>query len=121
MLKQDVARVEELKAVGTVQHTEEVASDSQNSRQSFVSRLAPVQGIYCKDSLLKLILTPIGTLANPATIWAVITLAFPVLWLVGLMLVIAQIFSVPPYNLDPTQLGYMWAGRKFSHTLLDLL
>lgn len=110
--------MEELKGVGATQHSEEVASFSPITRQSFVSSLAPVQGVYSKDSLLKLILTPIGTLANPATIWAVITLAFPVLWLVGLMLVIAQIFSVPPYNLNPTQLGYMWAGRKFSHLLL---
>lgn len=110
--------MEELKGVGMTQHTEELASAPQIAPQSFVSTLAPVQGVYSKDSLLKLILTPIGTLANPATIWAVITLAFPVLWLVGLMLVIAQIFSVPPYNLNPTQLGYMWAGRKFSQILL---
>jgi hypothetical protein len=78
-----------------------------------MSRLMPVQGVYSKDSLIKLTLTPLGTLANPAAIWAIITLSFPVVWLVGIMLVIASIFSVPPYNLNPVELGYMWAGRKF--------
>lgn len=110
--------MEELKGVGTIHHTEQLNSAALEARQPFLSRLAPVQGVYSKDSLLKLILTPIGTLANPAAVWAVVTLPFPVLWLVGLMLVIAQIFSVPPYNLNPTQLGYMWAGRKFSLVLL---
>jgi hypothetical protein len=74
--------------------------------------MKPVQGVFSKDSLLKLLITPFLTLVNPAVIWAIITLAFPVLWLVGLSLVIAQIFAGPPYSLDPTQLGYMWAGRK---------
>ena len=108
--------MEELKTSGNVSHTEElglVPSASQYAPQSYASTLAPVQGEYSQDSLLKLILTPIGTLANPAAVWAVVTLSFPVLWLVGLILVIASIFSVPPYNLNPTQLGYMWAGRKF--------
>jgi hypothetical protein len=105
-----------MKAATIQQHEETVHSIV--PRQSFLSRMKPVQGVFSKDSMLKLLLTPFGTLVNPAVIWALITLAFPVLWLVGLSLVIAQIFAGPPYSLNPTQLGYMWAGRKFCAPLL---
>jgi hypothetical protein len=111
---QDLARVEEVKgSVQTYEKAEEgeyASAQSQIPRQPYIKRLAPVQGTFSRDSLLKLLLTPFGTLLNPAVIWAIITLAFPVLWLVGLSLVIAQIFAGPPYSLNPTQLGYMWAG-----------
>lgn len=91
---------------------EENSGPAQPPRRSFVAKLSPVSGVYSKDSLLKLVVTPFLTLLNPAVIWALITLAFPVLWLVGLSLVIAQIFAAPPYFLTPTELGYMWAGRE---------
>jgi MFS family permease len=109
---QDLARVEEIKG-GSAETFETVEGGGYSQpRQSLIARMKPVQGIYSRDSLLKLLVTPFLTLLNPAVIWAVITLAFPVLWLVGLSLVIAQIFAGPPYSLNPTELGYMWAGRK---------
>lgn len=115
---QDIIRVEELKGASATQHSEEVQSSPAPPRQPYLKRLAPVQGVYTESSLLKLVLSPLGTLAHPGAVWAVITLAFPVLWLVAILFVIAAIFSAPPYSLDPTQIGYLSAGRE-STLLLD--
>ncbi|KAK6387666.1 hypothetical protein LTS17_000935 [Exophiala oligosperma] len=108
--EEDLQRAEEFKAGAASVEMEENSGPAQPPRRSFVAKLSPVSGVYSKDSLLKLVVTPFLTLLNPAVIWALITLAFPVLWLVGLSLVIAQIFAAPPYFLTPTELGYMWAG-----------
>lgn len=37
-------------------------------------------------------------------------MAFPTLWLVAINLLVAQIFSAPPYLLNTAELGYMSAG-----------
>lgn len=79
-------------------------------RISFVRRMAPFHGNYSTAPLIQTVIRPFLILANPAVWWAGITIAFPVLWVVGLSLVVAQIFSVPPYSLTSTQIGYMSAG-----------
>lgn len=58
---------------------------------------------------------------NPAVIWAVLLLSFPTLWLVGINVVIAQIFASPPYLLDAADLGYLSAGPLVGGTLGCLL
>lgn len=57
-----------------------------------------------------MLIKPFAVLVNPAIIWAVIMLAFPILWLVGISLVNAQIFFAPSYLLTTARLGYLSAG-----------
>jgi MFS family permease len=79
--------------------------------------MKPFNGTFSDDSLLFLIIRPFAILMNPAVLWAVITLAFPVLWVVGISFVIAQIFASPPYLLTTAQLGYLSAGPVVGGTL----
>jgi hypothetical protein len=90
-------------------------------RKSLVQRMSISNGTFSDESLLILTLRPFFILCNPAVIWAVITLAFPVLWVVGISFVIAQIFSAPPYLLTTVQLGYLSAGPVVGGTLACLL
>lgn len=53
---------------------------------------------------------PFLILVNPAVVWAVLLMSFPTLWMVAINLLVAQIFSAPPYLLDTAQLGYMSSG-----------
>jgi hypothetical protein len=53
--------------------------------------------------------------------WATLTISFPVLWIVGISLVIAQLFSAPPYLMSPEQIGYMQAGPLVSACVANLL
>ncbi|KAL6401299.1 hypothetical protein AUP68_15167 [Ilyonectria robusta] len=80
------------------------------ARHSFVQRMRIYSGIYAEESLLKMIIRPFLTLFNPVVLWSLIVVGFTSLWVIGISLVIAQIFSAPPYNLNTAQLGYINAG-----------
>jgi hypothetical protein len=79
--------------------------------------MLPVCGTYTTESLPKMVLRPFFILLNPVVVWAVILIAFTTLWLVGISLVVAQIFSAPPYLLNTSQLGYLSAGPVVGGTL----
>ncbi|KAM0812530.1 putative Major facilitator superfamily domain-containing protein [Seiridium cardinale] len=90
-------------------------------RKSYIARLNPYSTTYTDEPLWKLILGPILILYHPAVIWAVLLMAFPTLWLIMINLVTAQIFSVPPYNLDTAQLGYFAAGPTIGGAVGSLI
>lgn len=79
-------------------------------RKSLVQLLNPYSGEYTSRPFWLLVLDPFIVLANPAVMWAVLLMAFPTLWVVGINLLVAQIFSAPPYSLGTAELGYMSAG-----------
>lgn len=79
-------------------------------RKPFVQLLNPYSGVYSSKPLWRLIIDPFIVLANPAVMWAVLLIAFPTLWLVAINLLIAQVFSAPPYLLSTAELGYMSGG-----------
>lgn len=92
------------------------------ARQSFVRRMAPWSGqTYSNVPLTRLILSPLLIIYNPAVIWASITIAFPVLWLVGITVVVAQIFSSPPYSMSPKDIGYLSAGPIVAGMLANIV
>jgi hypothetical protein len=120
--------IDELKRETTHKHEEHgpaatrtLTSASGVRKRGLVSKMAPFYGTYSDESLIKLIIRPFAVLINPAVIWAVLTLAFPVLWVVAISFVIAQIFAPPPYLLTTTQLGYLSAGPLVGGTLGCLL
>ncbi|OQV07300.1 hypothetical protein CLAIMM_11755 [Cladophialophora immunda] len=84
-------------------------------------RLAPINGTYSPAPIVKMAISPFLVVINPAVIWSALTVAFPVLWVVGISLVTAQIFSAPPFLLTPKQLGYMSGGPVVLGTLANLV
>lgn len=79
-------------------------------RKSLVQLLNPYSGVYTSRPFWLLVMDPFIVLANPAVIWAVLLMAFPTLWVVSINLLVAQIFTAPPYSLGTAELGYMSAG-----------
>ncbi|KAI1618250.1 major facilitator superfamily domain-containing protein [Exophiala viscosa] len=91
------------------------------SRTNILQRMAPFQGSFTEESILKMVLRPFFILLNQTVAWAVLLIAFPTLWLVGISFVIAQVFAAPPYLLSTSDLGYMSAGPVIGGTIGCLL
>jgi MFS family permease len=85
-------------------------SSDQRVRLSFLRRMKPYSRIYSEVPFWKLLLRPFIVAANPIILWAIIIVAFSQLWNVCISFVLAQIFSPPPYSLNPAGLGYISAG-----------
>lgn len=80
------------------------------SRDSFLVRLKLCRAVFDKPPIFTILLRPLLLLANPVIAWAVIMAAFGQLWNVVISIVLAQIFSAPPYSLDMARLGYINTG-----------
>lgn len=79
-------------------------------RESYLSRLKPFHGSFSDESLIKMIIRPFFLLINPVVAWSILIVSFCSVWVIGISLVIAQIFSAPPYLLNTAQLGYIAFG-----------
>ncbi|KAJ2901617.1 major facilitator superfamily domain-containing protein [Zalerion maritima] len=91
------------------------------ARKSFLQMMNPYSGTYTNESIWRLLMDPFLILANPAVIWAVLLMSFPTLWLVAVNLLVAQIFSGPPYSLTTAELGYLAAGPTVGGLLGSIL
>lgn len=102
----ELAKIEE-------QHREvEVGMEPVNvpAKKTFVQELAVYTGVYSKDNVFKFLLGPFLTLLNPAGCYAVITSGLLNAWYVGSAIILAGIFSGPPWMFGPSQIGYIGAG-----------
>lgn len=79
-------------------------------RKTFIQSLAVFTGIYCRDSIFKFLFGPLLTLLNPAACYAIIASGLLNSWYVGSSIIISGIFSGPPWNFGPAQIGYIGAG-----------
>ncbi|KUJ13364.1 MFS general substrate transporter [Mollisia scopiformis] len=90
---------------------EEAVNDSLTlKRNSFPRRLALYSGRYTNQSFFSLTVRPFVICVNPAVIWSTLTIAVITTWQVLMSLVISQVFSAPPFNLDSAQTGYLYGG-----------
>ena len=80
------------------------------AKKTFIQELALYTGTYSHDNLIKLIIAPFVTLLNIGACWATISGGFFVIWMVGTAIIMAGIFSLPPWNLDTAGIGYLSAG-----------
>jgi hypothetical protein len=64
-----------------------------------------------------MILKPFLILIHPAVVWATVLLSISTAWYVVVSFVVAQIFTAPPYYLEPVDIGYMSAGPVIGGTL----
>ncbi|KEF61050.1 uncharacterized protein A1O9_02615 [Exophiala aquamarina CBS 119918] len=79
-------------------------------KKTFVQELAVWTGVYSGDSIFKFLLGPFLTLLNPAACYAIIASGLLTSWYVGSAIILAGIFSGPPWNFDAAQIGYVGAG-----------
>jgi MFS family permease len=98
----------------SITDTEQRAADptiEYGPRKSWVQRMSLFNGRFSPENPLKMIARP----------WALAFLHLPIFWTmiftgmsqvfsVGISYLIAQVYGVPPYNLNPAQLGYISAG-----------
>jgi hypothetical protein len=94
----------------TLKTTMTATTATSYTRESFFSRMKPFHGSFSDDSLVKMLIRPFFCLLNPAITWAILIVAFASVWVIGISIVIAQIFSAPPFLLNTAQLGYIGAG-----------
>ncbi|GME38594.1 MFS general substrate transporter [Neofusicoccum parvum] len=79
-------------------------------KKTFAQSLAIFTGVYSRDSIFKFLFGPFLTLLNPAACYAVITSGLLNSWYVGSAIILSGIFSGPPWNYGPAQIGYLGAG-----------
>ncbi|KAH9204674.1 major facilitator superfamily domain-containing protein [Leptodontidium sp. 2 PMI_412] len=105
--KTNAASEPELEKMDTASST---ARSANHTRHSFLKRIKPWSTTYSDTSLLNMCIRPFMVMLNPCILWAIVFIAFTQLWNVVTSLVIAQIFSPPPYLLNTAQIGYMQTG-----------
>ncbi|KAH6721652.1 serine/threonine kinase 16 [Leptodontidium sp. MPI-SDFR-AT-0119] len=79
-------------------------------KKTFVQELAIYTGRYSEDNMLKYLAGPFITLLNPAACYAIITSGLLNSWYVGSAIILAGVFSGPPWNFGPAEIGYLGAG-----------
>lgn len=80
------------------------------AKKTFVQELAVWTGVYSHDNVFKFLLGPFLTLLNPAGCYAVLASGILNSWYVGSAIILAGIFSGPPWSFDAAQIGYLGAG-----------
>lgn len=79
-------------------------------KKTFVQSMAVFTGVYSRDSIFKFVFGPFITLLNPAACYAIIASGLLNSWYVGSAIILSGIFSGPPWNFGPAQIGYIGAG-----------
>ena len=80
------------------------------AKKTFKQELAFFTGTYSDDSFFKFLIGPFLTLLNPAACYAVIASGLLNSWYVGSAIILAGIFSGPPWHFDAAHIGYVGAG-----------
>ncbi|ORY11303.1 serine/threonine kinase 16 [Clohesyomyces aquaticus] len=72
---------------------------------TFWENLRPVRGVESPDNLFGIMLRPFGMLLFPQVLYGFITYGLSTSWLVVMISVLAQLFTVPPYNFSVSAVG----------------
>ena len=73
-------------------------------------RYSPATGTYSDENLLQLIIAPFAVCMNLAVLWVVVVSGTITATYVAQAYVLAQIFSLPPYLLKPSGIGFLSLG-----------
>lgn len=76
------------------------------ARKTYLQRLAVFNGIFVRDSIIKMVIAPLVILLNVAASYNVLVTGITLAWFVGMSIVASIIFSSPPYLLTPAGVGY---------------
>jgi MFS family permease len=100
---------------------ETTVAEGSQEKKTFTQELKIYNGRFSDDSFWKLMLAPFPCMLYPATIWAFLFQGTFVTWGIGVSIVLAQLFSAPPHNFNPEQLGYIYAAPTIGAILAYLL
>lgn len=79
-------------------------------KHTYVQQLRLYNGRFSNESFFRCILAPFVLLLYPATIWSFLFQGTFITWGIAVSIILAQIFSKPPTNFNPAQLGYMYGA-----------
>jgi MFS family permease len=78
--------------------------------KTFRQELAIFTGVYTDENLLQLVLGSFAIWTNLAAAWVIIAVGGSTVLFVAVAFVLAQIFTLPPYNLNAAGVGYLSLG-----------
>ncbi|KAF8252477.1 MFS general substrate transporter [Wilcoxina mikolae CBS 423.85] len=82
----------------------------EEQKHTFVQQLRLFNGRFSSESFIRCIIAPFVLFMYPATIWAFLFQGTFITWGISVSIILAQVFSAPPYNYDAAQLGYMYGA-----------
>ncbi|KAF2188702.1 serine/threonine kinase 16 [Zopfia rhizophila CBS 207.26] len=88
-----------------VVRVEPLCTGADEKPYTFWEQLLPVRGVESEDNLLAIIFRPFGMLLFPQVLYGFITYGLSTSWLVVMISVLAQLFTVPPYNFSVADVG----------------
>lgn len=80
------------------------------SPKSFTQELAVFTGVYTDENLFQLVIGSFGVWTNLAAAWVIVAVGGSTVLFVAVAFVLAQIFTLPPYNLNASGVGYLSLG-----------
>ncbi|KEQ74156.1 serine/threonine kinase 16 [Aureobasidium namibiae CBS 147.97] len=78
--------------------------------KTFRQELAILTGVYTDENLLQLVLGSFAVWTNFTAAWVIIAVGGSTVLSVAVAFVLAQIFTLPPYNLTAAGVGYLSLG-----------
>jgi hypothetical protein len=79
-------------------------------KKTFVESMAVTAGVHSHDNIIKQLIGPFVTLLNLGAGWSVVVSGLLSMWYVTTAIVAAALFSGPPWNFGPSQVGYLSSG-----------
>ncbi|KAK5313543.1 hypothetical protein LTR93_010847 [Exophiala xenobiotica] len=79
-------------------------------KKTFVQELALFNGTFTGENFLQLVIAPFAVCTNVVVLWVVVVTGTMTATYVAQAVVLAQIFSPPPYLLTPTGVGNLFLG-----------
>lgn len=92
---------------------EEVGNESAAptpKRKSLIQRMELWNGRFSHENFFKSLARPWVALLLFPLFWNMVFTGMPQVFSVGISYILPQVFSVPPYNLSPAQIGFIGAG-----------
>ncbi|KAF2203835.1 serine/threonine kinase 16 [Delitschia confertaspora ATCC 74209] len=85
--------------------TEPLYTGADEKPYTWWEELKPVRGVESDENLLLITVRPFGMLLFPQVLYGFITYGLSTSWLVVMISVLAQLFTVPPYNFSVSDVG----------------
>jgi MFS family permease len=79
-------------------------------KKSFLQELAVTNGTFTDENLFQLVIAPFAACSNVVVLWITIITGTMTATYVAQAIVLAQIFTPPPYQLTPTGVGNLFLG-----------
>lgn len=78
---------------------------SEETPHTWMREILPYSGYVNHVPFWNTLLRPFAMLGSPPVIWATLLFTTCISWLVGISIILSQIFSAPPYNFSIIEVG----------------